>query len=557
MKRILPLQIFLALSIGIILSSTAQGFYLFENQTTAGNYHFYKVPMTDGTLLATDVYLPDGEGPWPVILERSLYSRNMNMNGFIKDGYVAVVQDVRGFGASEGDNHVFFSDGWRPNLHDGADTVTWIKEQAWCNGKIGTNGTSALAMTQMLMAPTTPHISAQFVNKVPSNFYFDVVYLGGVFRKNLTEGWLAALGQVPTIHVYKEIPQYNDYWTYYNTVAKAGSITAPAVFCGSWYDIFQQGTLEGFLARETEGGSGAKGNNYLVMQWDTHRGDMSPDYHYKENRNDFSNYILRNRFFDYHLKGDTSALDGMAKVHYYVFGDDTAPDAPGNEWRTASTWPPCPTTDTRYYLCADGSLKEKATTGNSEALEFTFDPQDPFPTLGGANLLPNLPSGPYDQRKLSQHRNDLLHFVSAPLKEPVEVIGRVKVILYVSSDAPDTDFTAKLVDIYPLGDEREILVLDHIRRVKTRSGFDTIAPPLQGLEDVVELEIDLWSTAWVFNTDHRIGLHISSSNYPRFEVNVNTGADHPKEGEEMRVAHNRVHCTQDYPSVLIVPVPTQ
>ena len=540
----------------LTLFSNAWGWDLFQNHTTEGIHSYYQVPMTDGTLLGTDVYLPEeGEGPWPVILTRSLYSRNQGMNGFIKEGHAAVVQDVRGFGTSQGDSHVFYTDGWRPGLTDGADTVAWIQAQPWCNGKIGTSGTSALAMTQMMLAPTTTGISAQYINKVPSNFYYDVVYLGGVFRKNLVEGWLTALGQASLISFYKNLPRYEEYWDYYNTTAQAGNITAPGVFVGGWFDIFAKGTLEGFTEREQHGGEGARGRNYLVMTWGTHGPDTTTDYKLKSDRHTVSTSELRRKFFDCHLKGDTEALKGVPKVQYYILGDDVDPNAPGNEWRTAETWPPYPAVTAAYYLHHDGTLGSGPAPGAAAYREFTFDPHDPYPTWGGANLLPNLVSGPYDQRKHSLSRTDLLKYVSAPLEAPLEIVGKVSVRLFVSSDAPDTDFTAKLLDIYPEGDGREILILDNIRRVKSRLGFDRAAPPLQGQEDVVELEIDLWSTAWIFNRGHRIGLHISSSNFPRFEVNMNTGADHPKPGEEMRVAHNRVSCGPPYPSALILPVP--
>lgn len=539
----------------LVLGSSAWARERFEDRTTEGIHSFHEVPMTDGTLLATDVYLPEGDGPWPVILERSLYSRNQGMNGYIKGGYAAVIQDVRGFGSSQGESHVFFTDGWRPGLTDGADTVAWIRSQPWCNGMVGTAGASALAMTQMLLAPATKDVAAQSINKVPANFYFDVIYPGGVFRKNLVEGWLAALGQVPTIKFYKDLPRYNEYWSYYNTVEQAPNITAPGLFVGGWFDIFQQGTLDGFVARETNGGETARGRNYLVMEWGTHGRDTTTDYKYKKNRHELPVSDLRSKFFDCYLRGNTQALEGVPKVQYYIMGDDVDPNAPGNEWRTANTWPPYPVKEVPFFLHADAGLGTEPPAGEPSHFEFVFDPANPYPTWGGANLLPNLMAGPWDQRKYSQIRTDLLKFASAPLEAPLEILGKVRVRLFVSSDAPDTDFTAKLVDIYPEGDGREILILDNIRRVKTRQGYDRIAPPLKGLEDVVELEIDMWSTAWIFNTGHRIGLHISSSNYPRFEINPNTGADYPVEGGEMRVARNRVQVSTQYASALILPVP--
>ena len=540
----------LVLLVLVLYATTASAFL--ENKTTLGTRTFHKVPMTDGTLLATDVYLPEGEGPFPVVLVRSTYSRNQGMNGYIEKGFAAVVQDIRGMGGSEGEAHVFYYDGWRPGITDGADTIAWIKAQPWCNGKIGTVGESALGMTQMMLAPATHDIQAQYIQVAPSNFYTDVVYVGGVFRKNLVEGWLTGIFQPQTIKIYRDIPRYNEFWSYYNAVDAADRITAPAMFVTGWYDIFTQGTIDAFVSREERGGEGARGNNYLVVSWANHGADTTKDYVLNENRHSLKTSQIRDKFLRCHLMNDANALDGVPKVHYYVMGSDT-PGAPGNEWRTAECWPPFPLQETPFYLGADGSMREAAPDGEEAWREFTFDPNNPYPTWGGANLLPNLVSGPYDQRKYSETRDDLLKYASQPLEEPLEIVGKVKVRLFVSSDAPDTDFTAKLVDIFPEGDDREILMLDNIRRVKTRNGFEEAARPLQGQDDIVEIEIDMWSIAWVFDKGHRIGLHISSSNYPRFDVNPNTGAEQPLPGEEMRVARNRVHISKAKPSALLLP----
>jgi predicted acyl esterase len=514
--------------------------------------HAEKIPMSDGTLLTTDVHLPDGEGPWPVILVRSTYGRNPAMAGeYLERGYAVVIQDVRGMGESEGEKYVFHADGWRPGLTDGADTVNWVKAQTWCNGKIGTVGGSALGITQLLLAPTTDGVQAQYIEAAPGNFFEHGAYPGGVFRKNMFEGWLKAIGQPHLIAVYKGEPRDTAFWSFYDSDARAADVNAPALFVNGWYDIFAQGTLDSFEAREQQGGAGTRGKNLLIMKWSGHGNDVTTDYQLKANRTeDLQISEIRRAFLAYHLKGDTAALDAIPKVHYYVMGDD-APGAPGSEWRTADTWPPFPTVETPIYLGANGALYPNA-PGAAATLSFTFDPADPYPTLGGANLLPNLPSGPFDQRKYSNTRKDLLKFATDPLPAPVEVTGRVKVRLHVSSDAPDTDFTAKLIDIFP--DGREINVLDNIRRVKSRAGLDKVAPLLQGESDVVEIEIDLWSCAWIFNTGHRIALHISSSNYPRFEINPNTGDDFPGEGVTPQAARNSVHTGVATPSALILPV---
>jgi len=506
------------------------------------------VPMGDGTKLATDVHLPGGDGPWPVVLLRSTYGRlGAAANEWLAQHYAVVIQDVRGMGDSEGEAHVFYADGWREGLTDGADTVAWIKAQPWCNGKIGTHGGSALAITQMLLAPSTPDLLIQHVNATPSNLYFDTAYHGGVLRKMLIEGWLTAIQQPHIIDVYKSHPRYGDYWAHFDTVAKAADINAPAIFENGWYDIFQQGTIDGFAARQERGAGPARGNSYLIMKWSSHGPDVQDDYKLNENRFDVKVSRLRDRIFRHYLVGNEDIGD-IPKVHYYVMGADTA-GAPGNEWRTAETWPPYATTATAYYLHGGGGLSAAAPEGaGSQA--FVFDPANPVMTHGGNNLL--MPSGAFDQRKVTAGRDDILHFATAPLEAPVEITGRVTVRLSISTDAPDTDFTAMLLDIYPDGDGRQLNIIDNIRRVKTRNGYGESAPLLGGPEEIVSLEIDLWSAAWVFNQGHRIGLNISSSNHPRFEVNPNTGEDFP--GEELRKATNTVHLSKEHPSALVLPI---
>jgi len=514
----------------------------------------YEVPMEDGTKLHTSVMLPRGAGPFPIVVMRSTYGRNAEWaQKYVDHGYGCVIQDVRGMGTSEGEAYVFHADGWREGLQDARDTLAWVAEQPWCDGNIGTEGASALGITQLLAAPSTDLIDAQFIQMAPGRHYHDVNFIGGVWRKNMLEGWLTAIGQPHLIEEYKQHPLETDFWSHYDYVETAPRVTAPAVFVNGWYDIFAQGTIDAYQAREQHGGPGARGENYLVMKWSPHGPDVTEDYSFNDNRFDLKISSLMRAFFDHHLKGYADALDGIAKVNYYVMGADTA-DAPGNEWRTADAWPPYETEETAFFLRDSGVLSTDAPDTANAAATFTFDPSDPYPTHGGANLLANLPSGPFDQRKHSESRDDLLKFETEPLEAPVEITGRVTVRLHVSSDAPDTDFTAKLIDIYPDGDGREINVLDGIRRVKTRNGYDAFAPLLEGPEQVVELEIDLWSTAWIFNAGHQIGLHISGSNYPKFEVNPNTGADYPAEGGEMRVAENTVHLSADRPSAIYLPV---
>ena len=516
------------------------------------------VRMTDGIRLATDYYLPRTMSPpFPTVMARSTYGRGMEgeARAYNARSYAYVVQDVRGFGDSEGEGNVFYADGWREGLADGADTVAWIQEQPWSNGTIGTTGGSALGITQVLLAPSTDVVKGQLIVVASSNLYGDISYQGGVWRKNLCEGWLKMIQREHLVALWKAHPYYDEFWAYFNAEAQAPNITAPGIHVGAWYDIFQQGTINNFTTRQHEGGEGARGNQYLVIKPNGH-GNYAEGacLALPENACALPGGDYYNKLMDHWLQGTDLAPGEIAPVHYYVLGDDTDPGAPGMEWRTADDWPPFPTTATAFHLFEDGVLRSAEASTEASSACFVYDPANPFPTHGGQNLL--LPLGPFDQREVNEGRTDLLKFTTDPLTEPMEITGRVTVRLFVSTDAPDTDFTAKLVDVFPPGDDREVLMLDNIQRVKLRDSFEAPAPLLMSPDTVVELEIDLWSISWIFNTGHRVGLQISSSNYPRFEKNPNTGDDFPDEAN-LRTANNCVHMGGAYPSVLILPVPSE
>jgi hypothetical protein len=512
-----------------------------------------QVPMRDGTLLTTDYHLPKEGGPsWPVILMRSTYGRGQRNEALAERGYVLVWQDVRGMGKSEGDAHVFYAEGWRPEMSDGADTVAWIKAQPWCNGNIGSWGGSALGITQLLMAPSTSDLQAQVIHVGSTNFYTQATFQGGVWRKNMLEGWLTAIKQPHIIDLYKTHPTYDDYWKHLNADAQAEEVTAPGIHIGGWYDIFQLGTIDGFKQRQERGGEGAKGNQTLIIRPNAH-GPLPKESPLKlnDNHDDIPTSQIEKEFIDHWLQGADNGFPSRPAVYYYTFGDDSDPDAPGNEWRTAEAWPPFETESTAFHLAEDGALSTDKPKRKKQSVSFTYDPANPVRTHGGNNLL--MPSGPFDQRDTNKDRDDVLTFVTAPLEAPVEATGRVRVRLYISTDAPDTDFTAKLVDVYPDGDERELLIVENIKRVKLRRGLRAPEPLLTSSDEVVVVTLDLLYCSWVFNTGHRIGLQISSSNHPRWEVNPNTGEDFPSEGN-LRKARNTVHFSRKHPSALYLPL---
>jgi predicted acyl esterase len=507
------------------------------------------LPMRDGTKLATDVFLPVKDGTaFPVVLVRTVYNKSqgaMMAAVFKAMGMALVVQDTRGRFASEGKDMVFADDGWG-DRRDGADTAAWIKKQPWCNGKIGTWGGSALGITQVQMAPATKDVAAQAIVVASSKLYGQTSYQGGVFMKSLAETWVTAQKSVWMLDVWRANTTDNDYWQGFNAEAQAPNITAPAVHIGGWFDIFQQGTINNFTTRQHQGGEGAKGNQKLIIGPWAHgpKQDLG-DLKLRDNYLAVDTNLYSARFLKYWLTGEQNGIMSEAAVNYYTLGDVFDDNAPGNEWRTANDWPPFATNAVSYYLVQGGTLAA-APPENQGTATYAYDPKDPCPTKGGQNL--TIPAGPFDQRELSI-RPDVLRFATAPLTAPTEVTGNVHVVLYVSTDAPDTDFTVKFVDVYP--DGSEILMLDSIRRLKFHNGYEKAEPAPPG--GITKLDIDLWSISLVINKGHRIGVQVSSSNYPRFEKNPNTGDDFPLENS-LRVANNTVYMGKDYPSAIILPV---
>jgi len=497
------------------------------------------VTTDDGVGLATDVYLPAGAGPFPVVLERTPYGK-ANFAGdatrWTGYGYAYVVQDIRGTGASGGAGaQRFANDGWGPQS-DSRDAIEWICAQTWCDGHVATVGFSAMAAASMLATGASDLLAAQIIHSGPGSFYGHWTYQGGVLRQELTGPEWDTAGQ------WKANPAYNNFWAQHDSIAYAPNVETPGLHMTGWFDLFQAGPIEGFMARQHNGGIGARGTQHLLIDPRDHAG-LTGELTFPAAQPSPGHTATRRAFMDRYVKGAGSGVGYTVK--YYLMGESGKTDGLGNVWRTADDWPPYPITPRAYYLQTDASLAT-ARPGAAASLSYVFDPNDPVPTLGGCNLV--VSPGPRDQRPLDP-RGDILKFATPALTAPVEIAGPVRVKLYVSSTAVDTDFTAKLIDIYP--DGREILFCDGVQRVKFRDSLATPAylPP----GTVGELTIDLWHTALVFEPGHRIGLHVSSSNSPRFEVNPNNGEDHPG-GAPSVVATNTVHLQGLTPSALLLPV---
>ncbi|TAN36786.1 MAG: CocE/NonD family hydrolase [Verrucomicrobia bacterium] len=512
----------------------------------------FRVAMRDGARLATDVYLPDDKGPFPVILVRTPYSRIQMAKGpaenMVNNGFAYVIQDSRGRFDSEGENLPFVGCGWGEH-QDGVDTLAWIQQQPWCNGKIGTEGGSAMGITQNLLAGAgagTNGLTVQHVN-VAAESLFEVSYIGGAFRKADVENWMTGNKfDAKSLLLTHQHPTYDDYWRTMDTSLKYSVMNIPAMHVGGWFDMFAQATLNEFIGRQHNGAPGGRGKQKLVMgPWD-HGGAKKEDV--GELR--FPNHqpppgYGAGAWFAHYLCGEANGIEQRPAVAYYVMGDTTARHAPGNEWRFANDWP-IPAAATPLYFVQGGLLDTTKPQAAAAHVEYTFQPTNPCPTIGGQNL--TIARGPMNQNKIEQ-RSDVVLFTSAPLTAPVEVTGRITAKIFLSSSAADTDLSVRLCDVYP--DGKSYLLTEGILRARYRKSVEQTAPLTPG--QVEEFSVDCWSTSIVFNKGHRIRTTVTSSNYPRFDVNPGTGQSWRDDGAKVPQT-NRIYCDAAHPSRLILPI---
>jgi putative CocE/NonD family hydrolase len=375
-------------------------------------------------------------------------------------------------------------------------------------------------------------------------------YTGGVFRKYMIESWLSGQGSLHFLEDLEAHPNRDVWHDAVDISTRLSEIQTPFVHLGGWFDIFSEGAIRGFTDLQYHGGVGARGMQKLVIGPWTHGGlyeRAQGELLFPENATSDGGFADTYRFFRHWLKLADDGYYELPPVRYYVIGDVTDPTGPGNEWRSAYYWPPA-ATDTPWYLLANGTLGDSPPETPPEAglVSFDYDPSDPAPTVGGNNL--SLPAGPYDQRSV-EGRDDVMTFTTPPLGEPLEVTGHVSATLFVSSSAADTDFMVKLCDVYP--DGRSMLIAEGAKHGRHWAGDrqENLLEP--GL--VYELNVDLWSISIVFKAGHRIRVSVTSSNYPRWEANPNTGEPFRQHTHEV-VAHNTIHCTESSASHIVLPV---
>jgi len=541
------------------------------------------MPARDGVKLATDVYRPAAPGKYPVLLVRDIYDNGSEDkwvaegNRWAKRGYVFLHQDARGRNDSEGVFYPYFQE-----INDGYDAQQWAGSQPWSNGKVGMLGGSYLATVQWQSAHLrSPALVALAPRMTPYNYYQDVAYAGGALalasridwgilvggRTNQWRNydWNRVIWHLPLMTMDHaaghDLPHwrdwishvnYDEYWKGIDVQARVGEIDVPAYSIGGWYDVFQRASLDSFSDMRRNGRSerARQGQKLIIGPWPHTAApqrklgdlDFGPD-----SVVDFD--TLHERWFDHWLKGEANGVMQEAPVRIFVMGE--------NRWRDEQEWPLARTQYTKFYLRSGGRANgaggdgrlDRGKPGASESNDrYIYDPNNPVPTIGGNLMYKALPAGPYDQSSINQ-RNDILVFSTPPLEQDLEVTGPVKLTLYAASSARDTDFTAKLLDVHP--DGKAYNLVDGIIRARYRKS--STAPELLEPGKVYEYTVDLWSTSNVFRKGHRIRIDVSSSNFPRFDRNPNTGHAFGVDAE-LQTAQQTIYHNRRYASHVTLPV---
>lgn len=535
----------------------------------------YHVPvaMRDGTELATDVYLPNSsDSSFPTLLVRDMYTngsadlRQSYARWATENGYAYVFQSVRGRYDSEGDWYPYFQE-----IEDGDDTISWIAEQPWSDGKVGMFGSSYLASVQWLAALNdNPALVAIAPAVSPGNYYRDVAYPGGAFsllsraswgiglagsRTNLSYpiDWISAIDHLPLKSLDQSLgfdvkhfrdwidhPSYDAYWRPLDLEARADEMSVPALNIGGWYDVFLRSTIGSYVTMSNEAKTElARENQRLIIGPWPHGWNRSS----KNGDLDFGEASLIDvnelyiEWFDHWLKGEP--LPEKAPIKLFVMGR--------NEWKEAYEWPLPKTEYTPYYLHQDGSLSEQAPESESAKRSYEYDPNDPVPTLGG-NIMRSELRGPRDQRPLDT-RTDVLRFTTEAFTKETEFTGPITARIYASTTATDTDFMVKLVVIRP--DGMSFNLVDGVIRARYREGYES--PKLIEPGKVLAYDLDMWATSYAMQPGEKLRIDFTSSNFPRLNRNPNTGATFG-ETTELQSATQSIFLDSEYPSHIVLPL---
>lgn len=555
------------------------------------------VPMRDGVNLSADIWLPassQGDGPWPTLLLRTIYDnqepRYMGWTRkFIERGYAVVVQDCRGRGDSGGE--------WDPyvcELNDGYDTHEWVGQQSWCDGNVGTFGLSYPGFTQTLPASLRSKYLKAVAPIASQQDNYGHHRVNGVIHHSVSLTFLNMLGhsmQSESLKHYdqqeffKTLPidtamevvtrthpyykgvidheQYDDWWDSYSLRNKYSEMAVPSLFITGWFDSLSHENFKLFNGWTTQARTedARKKTKLIVGPWSHQvspwgREPMGENGEYQDRtfgRQGLWDIVdMHTHWYDQRLKGIDTGIDDEPPIKLFVMGQ--------NEWRYENEWPLARTEWTKYYLHGTG---DSAGTGgwlstdlaaiDETADRFTYDPADPVPSWGAQYQSLDL-CGPRDRTAIEQ-RADVLTFTSAVLTQAVEVTGPVTATIWASSDTLDTDFTAALVDVEPAAEDgeegRPIILCEGIVRARFRNGTDN--PEMMAPGEIYEFDIDMWDTSNLFEEGHRIRVEISSSNFPRYNRNLNSGNPIATD-TEITVANQQVYHDSLHPSHITLPV---
>jgi uncharacterized protein len=539
------------------------------------------VEMRDGLSLATDVYLPDAEGPFPAVVIRLPYGKTVEYCGipdiaahWNRKGYAFVGQDCRGTYDSEG---VFDPAHPTNEAEDGHDTVAWIAEQHWSSGKVALTGESYYSVTSFAAA-SIPHPALVCI--APGDFpvdRYDGTYRNGCLRLAAEALWAiwwvdplnhpvpgeplpnVDVWHLPTLdmaaaaglgnHYFSEIVGHclpgSRYWEARCRREAHDAIEIPVLHWCGWFDNYTGQQLRDWKRyRQLDRSAG---RNYLMIGPWSHEGPPGPAERVgilPVNEDGTHRWDRLQRFYDRYLMGIENGFESEPLVTYFVMGAD--------EWRTADTWPP-PGSETRaWYLhgpgaAAEGGILHGDAPGEEPPDAYAYDPADPVAWTFGTN--PWTFGLNIGDRRPIEARGDVLVYTSAPFTEPVEIVGDLRARLHVATDAVDTDFTVALVDVFPDGAAN--LIQDGILRMSLREperGRQLLEPGR-----VYEVEIDLWATAYRLGPGHRLRVEVSSSEFDRYDRNLNT-AELPGRGSDVVVAHQTVFHDAARPSHVLVPM---
>jgi putative CocE/NonD family hydrolase len=569
--------------------------------------------MRDGTILRANVYRPAGEGKWPVLLTRLPYGKDLPIGSSLLDplqvarrGYVVIVQDTRGRFTSGGE--------WDPmhfEAEDGYDTVEWASKLHYSNGIVGMFGISYFGFTQWAaMTQQPPALKAAVPVQTWNDPLNGVTFRGGALELGTAAQWQMSMGIDVLMRRYRGeadprklgaalyqlihdidalgtqgytslplsefaplkrndvSPAFFDAFEYemqrerveYMTIlGQHEKVTVPTFSIAGWYDIFLKDTIENFrIMREQGTTPEARQSKLLVGPW-SHGGMMNPIGELNFGMGASAAFIdlkidlvsLQVRWFDHYLKQVENGIDSEAPIKLFVMG--------ANTWRDEQEWPLARAVETHYYLHSaghantldgDGALSTTAPE-SEEPDNYIYDPANPVPTRGGALLMtPEYRSGPYDQRSIEQ-REDVLVYSTPELEQDVEVTGPITVHLWATSSAPDTDFVARLVDVYPDGYAQNLT--DGIIRARHRNFAQGEGTSLIEPGKAYEYVIDLWATSNLFKQGHRIRVDITSSSFPRWDRNPNTGQPLGNDAE-FQEAHQTILHDAEHPSHILLPI---